>query len=135
MRKWCRHLGQTLRFSSNSLSKTMVLHLGLGHLVQRPSGISFFFDFPPPSLGFFAKAVSLPGGGGVTAGSTVSNPSVFLVNEVVAINSSNDFILANRARLSRRKLRSLRALAKPWRRRWWWRRWSARRPPTRRASL
>src|SRR5437899_13006104 len=84
MRKWCWHLGQTLRFSSNSLSNTIASHLG--HLVQRPSGISRLRDLPPPSLGFLAKAVSALAGGGVTAGSPLlSKPSVFLVNEVVAI--------------------------------------------------
>src|SRR2546427_5173461 len=83
MGKWYWQWVQTLRFSSNSLSNTMVVHLG--HLVQRPSGISRFLDFAR-SLGFFAKVVALlVGGGGVTAGSAVSRPSVFLVKEVVAI--------------------------------------------------
>src|SRR5437588_13104970 len=84
MGKWYWQWVQTLRFSSNSLSNTMVLHLG--HLVQRPSGISRFFDFAP-SFGFFAKVVLPVGGGGVTAGSAVSNPSVFLVNAVVLITN------------------------------------------------
>src|SRR5437762_3368150 len=86
MRKRCWHLGQTFRFSSNSLSKTIVPHLVLGHLVQRPSGMSRLRDLAPPSLGFLTKAVSLVGGGGVTAGSALSSPRVFLVKEVVAIN-------------------------------------------------
>src|SRR3989442_7129176 len=86
MGKWCWQWGQTFRFSSNSLSKTMVLHLG--HLVHRPSGISRFLDFAR-SLGFFAKVVALlVGGGGVTAGSAVSRPSVFLVKEGVAMLNS-----------------------------------------------
>src|ERR1041384_6839236 len=81
--KWYWQWGQTLRFSSNSLSKTIVLHLG--HLVHKPSGISRFLDLAR-SFGFLAKvAVLLVAGGGVTAGSAVSRPRVFLVNEVVAI--------------------------------------------------
>src|SRR5438105_9169128 len=83
MGKWCWQWEQTLRFSSSSLSKTMVAHLG--HLVQRPSGISRFLDLER-SLGFFAKlAALLEAGGGVTAGSAVSRPRVFLLKEVVAI--------------------------------------------------
>src|SRR5258706_994395 len=83
MGKWCWHCVQTLRFSSSSLSKTMVLHFG--HLVHRPSGISRFLDLDA-SRGFLANVVgALGGGGGVTAGSVVSRPSDFLVNEVVAI--------------------------------------------------
>jgi len=63
----------------------MVLHFG--HLVQSPSGISRFFDLDEDNLGFFAK-VALPVlGGGVTAGSMVSVPSDFFVNEVVAMIS------------------------------------------------
>src|SRR5580765_6047839 len=81
MGKWWLHLGQTLRFSSSSLSNTMVSHLG--HLVQSPSGMSFLRCLPP-SLGFLRNVVSVLAGGGVTAGST-SKPSDFLVNEVVAI--------------------------------------------------
>src|SRR5436189_29549 len=75
-------------FSSSSLSKTMFEHLG--HLVQRPSGISRFLDLLEPSFGFFTKLVSVAAvvGGGVTAGSTVSNPRVFLLNELVAIIQS-----------------------------------------------
>src|SRR4051812_24792059 len=70
-------------FSSSSLSKTMVLHLG--HLVHSPSGISRFLDFAP-NLGFLTKVVLPVGGGGVTAGSDdVSKPSVFFVNAVVLI--------------------------------------------------
>src|SRR4051812_35747488 len=66
----------------------MVEHLG--HLVQRPSGISFLRDFVPASFGFFANAFSVApcvGGvtAGVTAGSELSNVSVFLVKVVVAI--------------------------------------------------
>src|SRR6266478_1337277 len=81
--KWCWQCVQTLRFSSNSLSKTMVLHLG--HLVQRPSGISRFLDLAR-SFGFLAKVVALVvAGGGVTAGSAVSRPKVFLLKEVVAM--------------------------------------------------
>src|SRR6266850_8110995 len=76
---------QTLRFSSNSLSKTIVLHLG--HLVHRPSGISRFLDLRD-TLGFLTKVVLLVAGGGVTAGSAVSRPSVFLVKDVVAMLSS-----------------------------------------------
>src|SRR5262245_40583650 len=57
----------------------------LGHLVQMPSGISRFLDLEPPILGFLMNVVSVLGGGGVTAGSTVSSPSVFLENEVVAM--------------------------------------------------
>src|SRR5437016_5307498 len=83
MQKWYWQWVQTLRFSSSSLSKTMVLHLG--HLVQRPSGISRFLDLPR-SLGFLAKVVVLLlAGGGVTAGSAVSRPRVFLLKEVVAM--------------------------------------------------
>src|SRR5258706_5336166 len=81
--KWCWQLVQTFRFSSNSLSKTMLLHLG--HLVHKPSGISRFLDFAPLIFGFLAKVVLPVEGGGVTAGSAVSRPSVFFVNEVVAI--------------------------------------------------
>src|ERR1051325_7894550 len=85
MGKWCWQCVQTLRFSSNSLSKTIVLHLG--HLVHNPSGISRFLDLAPASLGFLAKGGLLFTGGGVTAGSAVSSPSVFFVNMVVAIPS------------------------------------------------
>src|SRR5256885_15492930 len=85
--KWCWQWGHTFRFSSSSLSNTIVLHLG--HLVHRPSGISRFLDLAR-SLGFLAKLVALLlTGGGVTAGSAVSRPSVFLVNEVVAILSNS----------------------------------------------
>jgi hypothetical protein len=65
------------------LSKTIVLHLG--HLVHKPSGISRFRDFEEPIFGFLANVVLLPGGGGVTPGSPVSKPSVFLVKVVVDI--------------------------------------------------
>jgi len=62
----------------------MVEHFG--HLTQRPSGISFFLDFEEESLGFLAKLVAvLGGGGGVTAGSTLSRPNDFLVKDEVAI--------------------------------------------------
>jgi hypothetical protein len=65
------------------LSKTIVLHLG--HFVQRPSGISRFLGFDG-SFGFLMKLVpGFEAGGGVTAGSVVSKPRDFLVNEVVAI--------------------------------------------------
>src|SRR5205085_2284364 len=63
----------------------MLAHLG--HLVQRPSGMSRLRDLVAPSLGFFANAVSVLLGGGVTPGSTVSSPRVFLLKEVVAIIS------------------------------------------------
>ena len=43
-------------------------------------------DLAPPSLGFFRKDVSVLVVGGVTAGSVVSNPSVFLKKVVVDIN-------------------------------------------------
>src|SRR2546422_5580724 len=85
--EWCWHLGQTLRFSSSSLSKTIVEHFG--HLLQSPSGISFLRDLPEPSFGFLTKPVSAVAGGGVTAGSTVSSPKLFFVNEVVAITASH----------------------------------------------
>jgi len=63
----------------------MVLHLG--HFVQSPSGMSFFLDLAEPSFGFLVNdVVVLDAGGGVTAGSAVSSPSDFLVNEVVAIS-------------------------------------------------
>jgi hypothetical protein len=43
----------------------------------------------PGGFGFFAKLVAvLDTGGGVTAGSVASNPSDFLVNEVVAIQKN-----------------------------------------------
>src|SRR4051812_7559282 len=88
MAKWFWHFGQTLLFSSSSLSKTMVEHFG--HLVQRPSGISFLRDLVPASFGFFANVFSVVGGGGGvtagdTAGSEVSSVSVFLVKVVVAM--------------------------------------------------
>src|SRR5438552_9685149 len=99
----------------------MAVHLG--HLVQSPSGISRLRDLAPPSLGFFVKPVSWPLGGGVTAGSTLSRPRVFLVKEVVAIKLIQSPILTVRAPPSRRKLRPRRACAGLWRRRWWSRRW------------
>src|SRR3954465_4644555 len=82
--KWWPQWVQTLRFSSNSLSNTMFEHLG--HLSHRPSGISRLRDLVLPSLGFLVKVVSVAAvaGGGVTAGWTASNPSVFLL-KVVAI--------------------------------------------------
>src|SRR3954468_24173264 len=62
----------------------MVEHFG--HLTQRPSGISFLRDLEEVSFGFLAKLVAvLGGGGGVTAGSTLSRPNDFLVKDVVAI--------------------------------------------------
>jgi hypothetical protein len=45
-------------------------------------------DLPLLNLGFLTKAVSVVAGGGVTAGSPVSNPSVFFVNDVVAMSGS-----------------------------------------------
>jgi len=65
------------------LSKTIVLHLG--HFVQRPSGISRFFDLVEGSLGFLAKVAVSVVAGGVTAGSAVSVPIDFFVKEEVAI--------------------------------------------------
>jgi hypothetical protein len=55
-----------------------------GHLTQSPSGISFFFCLAEESFGFLRKVVLL-GGGGVTAGSTLSTPRDFLEKDVVAI--------------------------------------------------
>jgi hypothetical protein len=92
MGKWYWQRLQTLRFSSSSLSKTIVLHLG--HFVHKPWGISFFLDFAAPSFGFLANVVVVVGGGGVTAGSAVSTPRGFLVNEVVAM--SGEFRLFRR---------------------------------------
>ncbi len=43
------------------------------------------------SLGFFTSADSGLPWGGVTAGSAVSSPSVFFVNDVVAISPSFGF--------------------------------------------
>ena len=83
MGKWYWHCVQTLRFSSSSLSKTIVLHLG--HLVQSPSGISRFFDFEA-NRGFLTKVLLFEAGGGVTAGSAVSNPRDFFENEVVLMD-------------------------------------------------
>ena len=71
---------QTLRFSSSSLSKTIVAHFG--HLVHKPSGISRFLDFAVASFGFFGKLEFGVGVGGVTAGSPDSNFNVFFVKEV-----------------------------------------------------
>src|SRR6476646_3906912 len=85
--KWCWQCVQTFRFSSSSLSKTIVPHLG--HLVHSPSGISRFFDLAAASFGFLTKVVFLLTGGGVTAGSAVSSPSVFFVNKVVAISAES----------------------------------------------
>src|SRR5438046_10233643 len=83
MGKWWPHLAQTLRLSSSSLSKIIVAHFG--HFVHNPSGISRFLDLVEPSFGFLLKAASAPAGGGVTAGSTVSSPRVFLEKVVVAM--------------------------------------------------
>src|SRR5207249_12147536 len=83
--KWWPHLAQTLRFSSSSLSKSIVAHFG--HLVHKPSGMSRFLDLVEPSFGFLAKAAPALAGGGVTAGSTVSRPRDFLMKLVVAIIS------------------------------------------------
>ena len=62
----------------------MVEHFG--HFVQSPSGISRLrvLDLPELILGFFGSCV-IADSGGVNAGSMVSNPSVFFVNEVVSI--------------------------------------------------
>src|SRR5579871_5078210 len=128
MGKWYWQRGQTFRFSSSSLSKTMVLHLG--HLVHRPSGISRFLDLAEPSF-FLANVVAVVGaGGGVTAGSAVSKPSVFLVNEVVAISQQLKLLsgfeqvtywLAKvRARRSTPRHPARRLSAEFWRRRWLW---------------
>src|SRR6516225_4311224 len=81
--KWCWQWVHTFRFSSSSLSKTIVLHLG--HFVHNPSGISRFFDFAAANFGFLTKVVLWFAGGGVTAGSAVSSPRVFFVNKVDAI--------------------------------------------------
>src|SRR5262249_49560613 len=87
------------RFSSSSLSNTMASHFG--HLVHRPSGISRLRDLPEPSLGFLTKLVAeLEAGGGVTAGSDVSSPNDFLLNEVV------DIIMAIRVKGSQVQLRN-----------------------------
>src|SRR5579871_468381 len=128
MGKWYWQRGQTFRFSSSSLSKTMVLHLG--HLVHRPSGISRFLDLAEPSF-FLANVVAVVGaGGGVTAGSAVSKPSVFLVNEVVAISQQfkllRDFeqvtcwAARGHGRRSRRRLPAHRLHAGFSRRHWSW---------------
>lgn len=77
---------QTFRFSSSSLSYSIVAHLG--HFVQSPSGMSLLRDFPLLNLGFLTNAVSVLAGGGVTAGSAVSSPKVFFVNDVVAMTGS-----------------------------------------------
>jgi hypothetical protein len=61
----------------------MVAHFG--HFTHKPSGISFLRAFELESFGFLTKPVFELGGGGVTAGSTLSTPSDFLVNDVVAI--------------------------------------------------
>src|SRR5258708_39718195 len=91
MEKWYWHLGQTLRFSSSSLSNTIASHLGLRHLVHNPSGISRLRDLPPPSLGFFKKAGSAPEAGGLTAATAVSMPSGFFLKEGVAIVGIKNF--------------------------------------------
>src|SRR5438094_230250 len=72
----------------------MVLHLG--HFFHSPSGISRLRDFAP-SFGFLTKVVCPVAGGGVTAGSAVSNPSVFLLNAVVLIKLSPSNIQVPRA--------------------------------------
>src|SRR5689334_3060402 len=114
---------QTLRFSSSSLSKTIASHLG--HFVQSPSGISFFFCLLPPSLGFLRNVVSVLVGGGVTAGST-SKPNDFLVNEVVAILVMT-ISVTNHVPPSIHKLPLRQKPLGLERTRWWWRRWSTRR--------
>src|SRR5579863_6401717 len=84
MGKWCIHLGQTFSFSSNSLSKIIVLHLG--HFVHRPSGMSRFldFDFAGPSFGLGSGGTFSEGG--VSAGSTISLPPNFFRKTVVPIS-------------------------------------------------
>ena len=47
--------------------------------------MSRFLDLAPASLGFLTNVVWWLAGGGVTAGSAVSSPSVFLENVVVAM--------------------------------------------------
>src|SRR5215469_3797916 len=83
MGKWCIHLGQTFSFSSSSLSKIIVLHLG--HFVHRPSGMSRFLDLAldEPSLGLGRGGTF--SGGGVKAGSTISVPPNFFTKTVVPI--------------------------------------------------
>src|SRR5882724_6292490 len=87
MGKWWSHFEQTFRFSSSSLSKSIVSHVG--HFVQRPSGISRFLvlDLPAPSFDFLVKVVCVCAmGGGVSAGSiVVVPPNDFFTNEVVSI--------------------------------------------------
>ncbi len=58
----------------------------LGHLVQSPSGMSRLRPFVETGFGFLANGTA----GGVVAGtvSVGSRPSIFLVNEVVAILES-----------------------------------------------
>jgi hypothetical protein len=56
-----------------------------GHFVHNPSGISRLRDLRLGSFGFFTKVAVSVAGGGVTAGSDVSSPSVFFVKEFVAI--------------------------------------------------
>src|SRR5262245_15395860 len=81
MGKWCWQFKHTFRFSSSSLSNTMVLHLG--HFVQSPSGISRLRDLAA-SFGFLTKEVFPVAGGGVTPGSTTSVPRFFLEKEAGA---------------------------------------------------
>jgi hypothetical protein len=56
-----------------------------GHFTQSPSGISFLRDLELLSFGFLTKVAVAVAGGGVTAGSILSSPNDFLVNEVVAM--------------------------------------------------
>ena len=96
MGKWCLHFGQTFRFSSSSLSKTIVSHFG--HFVQSPSGMSRFLVWICRCRAWAFWATSLCGRrrsqcprlAASSAGSTVSRPpSDFLVKEVVSMLLNN----------------------------------------------
>jgi hypothetical protein len=66
--------------------------------------MSRFRDLRPGSFGFLANVVLLVTGGGVTAGSAVSSPSVFFVKEVVVIVKTvggQEFGVAGRPHASR----------------------------------
>jgi hypothetical protein len=67
----------------------MVSHFG--HFLHRPSGMSRFRDLRLGGFGFFTKVVVGGAGGGVTAGSADSIPSVFLLKDVVAILTKAGF--------------------------------------------
>src|SRR6059058_5677497 len=104
----------------------------LGHFFQSPSGISRLRDLLVASFGFFTKAVSelVCAGGGVTAGSTVSRPRVFLLNDEVAIiqtlGTIHWTIAFHHGPASRHKPRSRLHPEAPSRRRCWLRLWSIR---------